>query len=117
MLKPDHRPPTQQSVQERVNEFRTIGLNDFVSRYSNGVYPRRHYIRCDDQDIPVKALWRAAHRPPHADRRDHTRVAEAGLRTLGFDDFVILEQASEPATKSQGKRNSLNGTPRELRQS
>lgn len=72
---------------ERLSEFKRIGENEFLRKYSSGARPRKHYLEHGGERFPLKAVWAAAHRPPIHTRTFSPDQAMAGLRRLGFDKF------------------------------
>jgi hypothetical protein len=83
--------PTRQSVLKAMAEFRSIGNEEFLGKYTNGRPPIYMYLRHDGAMYPLKALWAAAHRPAVAASSFNSWQARSRLKHLNFTDAVSLE--------------------------
>lgn len=85
--------PTRGSVLEAMAEFRAIGSQAFLEKYTDGSHPKSKYVREDGLDYPLKALFAAAHMPTANHRHFSYRQAETYLPGLGF---TIHTRRSKP---------------------
>jgi len=95
----DHRPPlatpTLNSVLAAMQEFRLIGTEAFLRRYTEGYAPKSRYVRYQGENYPLKALFAASNVPAIRHRHFGYKHAEAEMKSLGFE-VVVLRIAPEP---------------------
>lgn len=83
--------PTRRSVLKAMAEYREIGNDEFLRKYTKGRPPIYMYLRHQGTIYPLKALWAASHRPAVAASSFNSVQAKNGLRHLDFTDAVNLE--------------------------
>lgn len=89
----DHRlpliRPTYQSVLIAMQEYLRIGAESFFVKYAgNSPSKGNRYIRHEDIDYPLKALFAAAHTPPARVNHFGNREAEAEMKSMGFKVII-----------------------------
>lgn len=78
-------------VEDAMFEFRTIGHDAFLVKYSKGTPPRWVYLTHSGNAYPAKALWAGAlshGRSPTTTRDFKTAQGRAELERLGFTSFT-----------------------------
>ena len=84
--------PTRETVLEAIAECLRVGEIRFVNRYADGKRPHSYYLEYDSgagiEQLPLKAIWAAAHQPPVRPATFNTDTAKAGRKRLGFDKVV-----------------------------
>jgi hypothetical protein len=73
-----------------MDEFREVGIDEFLRRHAHGRKPFSLFIRHDGVDYPFKALWAAAHRPQITATDFGYRSAIRPLEDMGFGERIHL---------------------------
>ncbi|MGO8661543.1 HNH endonuclease [Rhizobium ruizarguesonis] len=85
--------PTRGSVLQAMAEFRALGSQAFLDKYTDGSHPKSKYVLEEGVDYPLKALFAASHVPWAHHRHFGFRQAEKDLASLGF---AINTRRSKP---------------------
>lgn len=101
--------PTKASVKAAVDEFESLKNDAFLEKYAKSRSPRSFYLLIENQSVPLKALWAAAHNPSALPRDFNTRDAIAGLKRLGYKNIFSID-ASVAEQYEEGQRLSREAT-------
>lgn len=74
------KPPTRNTIEQRMHEARRIGRQTFLDAYASSRGSDNWYVDHERVHYDLKALWAAAHRPPIAPRTFNTSDAIAGFK-------------------------------------
>jgi hypothetical protein len=90
--------PNRTSVLRRIEEYNSIGRDEFIKRYAGGRRAKAHVISFEDGHYDLKAVWAAAHEPCIAPRGFNTKDAREGLQQLKFECVTANRMPTETGT-------------------
>lgn len=74
--------PTKTTILDACKEYRHLGTDAFLEKYTNGNRSRTIFLKFDGDLYPLKAVYCAAHEPPIVHRLvNSTRAATVLIAT------------------------------------
>jgi len=90
-----YKNPARAQILRKLREFKRIGRQQFIYKYSSGFGARSWYILYEDDLYDMKSVWAAAHDPPRWSggfntSGPHMHVPFAGFTIVGAKQAKVF---------------------------